>query len=341
VGREETSGILQALGTTFRADSATISMRHFSKGEIRMADRKYRLKGEQTEEGRLYYFGDLFIKTDNFKKSDPNKLPVLGGACEIVMNYMVNHPELVQGKPVFEPFAGSGPMGFLALKLGARHADFLDINPRAFRFQHENAQLNGFMSSEYSIYEDDIEHYEPRQKYDALFANPPFIPTPEAIKGTLHSNSGVDGNLLSDMLLRRLDDLLKPTGEALFYAFQIEDEEGPILLHSIRRYIKHRPVELTKGYEESAEFDVLISDYIETFPEQEQPIASWADRVAEMYGKHLNLNSYVVHIGPKTSDECHCTIRIYNGEKYGEGFFSGSAHSLAKGRALENQIHFS
>jgi tRNA G37 N-methylase Trm5 len=57
---------------------------------------------------------------------------------------MLNFPEVVRGKRLFEPFAGSGALGFMALKIGARRVDFLDINHRASDFQRENAQLNRF-----------------------------------------------------------------------------------------------------------------------------------------------------------------------------------------------------
>jgi hypothetical protein len=86
----------------------------------------------------------LIIKTEIFNKNDKLRILGLGSPQGSLMNHMLNFPEVVQDKEVFEPFAGSGALGFMALKVGARHIDFLDINPRAVAFQIENAALNHF-----------------------------------------------------------------------------------------------------------------------------------------------------------------------------------------------------
>jgi len=91
----------------------------------------------------------LIIKTESPFKKDPFRILGIGNPQISLMSYMLNSPEIVLGKDVFEPFGGSGPLGLMALKMGARYVEFLDINPRAVEFQAENAKLNNFNPDSY------------------------------------------------------------------------------------------------------------------------------------------------------------------------------------------------
>src|SRR4030042_839520 len=89
----------------------------------------------QGEEVINRFANGLAIKTEIWNKDDTLRILPLGSPQASLMNHILGFPEVVRGKYVFEPFAGSGALGFMALKLGARHVDFLDINPRASDFQ--------------------------------------------------------------------------------------------------------------------------------------------------------------------------------------------------------------
>jgi adenine-specific DNA methylase len=94
------------------------------------------VRGEEV----LYRFANgLAIKTEIWNKDDRLRILPLASPQGSLMNHMVGFPEVVRGKRLFEPFAGSGALGFMALKVGAQHVDFHDINPRASDFQLENA----------------------------------------------------------------------------------------------------------------------------------------------------------------------------------------------------------
>ena len=72
---------------------------------------------------------------------------------------------------------GSGVQGIVATRY-ARQVIAVDINPRAIRFSRFNAQLNGVTNHEArqgSLY-DVVEGLW----FDAILANPPFVPSPEA-----------------------------------------------------------------------------------------------------------------------------------------------------------------
>lgn len=293
-----------------------------------MAIQRFPIRKEEHTDHFLYNFEGLIIKTDRWDREESDRVLVLGRgtAVHVLMNYMYNHPELVRGKYVFEPFAGSGPLGFLAVKLGAKHSDLLDINPRAIQFMRENAARNGFDGSCYSIYEGDVETFQPSQKYDILFANPPFVPLPDGVGMPIHSNGGVDGNRFTHVIVSRLDDFLKPQGEAFLSVFQIEDQHGPIVLHGIKEHITNRHVELTRMRSRSFDFDEVVSEYMADVPNKHQAVITWSKILKDRYGERLCFNYYIIHIEREDSSPSRYTLREYQAEsddeKYGKGFYN-------------------
>jgi hypothetical protein len=131
----------------------------------------------------LFEFQGLKLKTDRFDRRDRWRIIFLGDACGIVMNYLVHNPGMVEGKTVFEPFAGSGPMGYFALKQGAPKADFLDINPRAIEFLRINAGMNGFMDAQVGIHRGDIHTFTPGRNVRSRVCQPSVHASPGNVRG--------------------------------------------------------------------------------------------------------------------------------------------------------------
>jgi predicted nicotinamide N-methyase len=158
-----------------------------------LLQRTHEVHGEQM----LYRFGNgLIVKTEHLGVKTPLRILGLGSPQNTLLNYMLNFPDTLSNKDAFDPFAGSGVLGLMALKVGARSVTFLDINPRAVEFQTENARLNHFTSKQFFCHEGDIRTFCPERKFDWLFANPPFVPTPGGITEVVHSNGGAEGNTL-------------------------------------------------------------------------------------------------------------------------------------------------
>jgi len=297
------------------------------------------VQGEQV----LYRFGNgLRIKTEIFRKNDRLRILPLGTPQGSLMNHMLNFPEVVKGKDVFEPFAGSGALGFMALKVGARHVDFLDINPRAVTFQVKNAALNDFPVSHYRSIEGDIATFSSDRKYDLIVANPPFVPTPDGIEGIITSNGGPEGNRFVAILLKRLEEFLRPEGQAFIYLFQIVRRGEPLVVDLILQYLDHRAVELTPSQAHPISFAVYCQTYSELFPTAEADIARWQSELIRRHGKELMLSHYVAHVGPRGAATTSYVIRNNFREKYGEDLLVpfGDDKELAYGRILENVVDF-
>ncbi len=296
---------------------------------------------EEYKDDQIFYrFGNgLVINTENIMKSDTLRILPLGNPQGSLMNYMLNNPEFVMGKDIFEPFAGSGPLGLMALKVGARYAEFLDINPRAVDYQTKNAKLNNFSSDYFKCIEGSIKTFTPEDKFDVIFANPPFIPTPDKIDGTITSNGGKEGNKFIEILFRRLDTFLKPEGEALVLAFQIAENGNPLIINLISQHIKRRSVEITPAQENFIDFNDYFEAYMELFPQNKEAVMEWKSNLNKIYGENLSLNHYVIHIHPRTEKETIYSIVDNFEEKFGTDLMLRyDEKELARGRVFENVI---
>ena len=305
-----------------------------------LLQRSREIQGEQV----LYRFGNgLTLKTEILRKNDRLRILSLGTPQGSLMNHMLNFPEVVKDKEVFEPFAGSGALGFMALKVGARHVDFLDINPRALTFQVENAALNELPRSCYRSVEGDIATFTADRSYDLILANPPFVPTPEAIEGTITSNGGPEGNRFVEILLKRLEELLYPDGQAFICLFQIVKHSEPLVVELILKYLQQRFVELTPSQARPISFAVYCQTYAEVFPGAKEDIARWQSDLIGRYGEELLLSHYVAHVGPRADGLTSYIIRDNFKEKYGEDLLVPfqDDKDLSYSRILEYVLDFS
>jgi len=302
-----------------------------------LLQRKREVRGEEV----FYRFANgLTIKSEVFDKEDPLRLLPLGSPQSGLMNHMVNFPGIVRDKLVLEPFAGSGPLGFMALILGARLVDFLDINPRASQFQRDTAELNQFSLDRFTSITADLANFIPNRKYDFIVANPPFVPTPDGIDGTITSNGGPEGNRFVEILFRRLEEFLQPNGEALIYLFQFVKNGQPLVGDLISKMLKGRLVELTPAQKHHISFEVYRAAYSKVFPDATEAIERWQCNLVQKYGKGLTLCHYIVHVGPHAAAASSCVFRDNFSQKFGKMHLvpSDDEEQLALGRVLENVV---
>jgi hypothetical protein len=289
---------------------------------------------------RYRFSNGLTIDTESFNKSDRLRILPLGNPQGSLMNHMLSFPAIVKDKQVFEPFAGSGALGFMALKAGAEHVDFLDINPRAAEFHAANAALNQLASGRFTSITGDIAEFVPKRRYGLLLANPPFVPTPEGIEGTITSNGGPEGNAFVEILLARLEDFLEPDGRALIYVFQFAKDARPLVLDLLARDVRRRPVELTPAQATPIPLETYLEAYRRLFPSESVAIDRWRTDLTERHGRSLALCHYVIDVGPQSDGATGCVMRENFAEKFGESFLvpSGDVFELAFGRVFENFV---
>ena len=247
---------------------------------------------------------------------------------------------MVRGKRVFEPFAGSGPLGLMALTQGAEHADLLDINPWAVGYQLRNAAASGIDRVRFSGLTGDVATHTPAERYQVVLANPPFVPTPDGIEGTITSNGGPDGNRSLEVLLGRLDEWLLPEGEAWVLMWQLVKEGQPLIGDRTGELIPTRPVVFHVGQAEAIPLEASCWAYRKLFPGHDDAIDVWQAALIAAHGSGLQECQYVMEVGPVSPEGGRSTVQHDFAEHFGADFIipAGPAEELAFGRAFENFV---
>jgi methylase of polypeptide subunit release factors len=104
---------------------------------------------------------------------------------------------------------GSGVQAFLAARHAARVVA-VDINPRALNLAAFGARLNRIAHVE--LREGDLFDPVAGERFDLVFANPPYVVSPET--GLLLRDGGMPGDSFSESLVRRAPDFLEHGGYA-------------------------------------------------------------------------------------------------------------------------------
>ncbi len=282
----------------------------------------------------------LCLTTDVLHKADAARILPLGGSTCALLNRMANLPDMVRGKRVFEPFAGSGPLGLMALVQGAAHADLLDVNPRAAEYQRRNAAASGIAPERLTARVGDVTTFAPPEPYDVVLANPPFVPTPDGIAGTLTSNGGPDGSRWAEVMLRRLDAWLRPEGEAWVLLWQIAKAGRPLIADRVEALLPARPAVFHVGQAEPIPLEASGWAYRKLFPRRRAAVDAWEADLAARHGAGLQECQYVLQLGPESSSPGACEMRHDFAEAFGAEFLipAGPPRELAFGRAFENLV---
>jgi hypothetical protein len=282
----------------------------------------------------------LVVHTDPFMRPDAGRILPVGGPQDMVMNRLVNLPQIVEGKRVLDAFAGSGVFGLMALRLGAAAVDFVDINPRAVRFTLENCARNGFAPDRYRAIQASVADLSNTHAYDLVLANPPFVMTPQGIEGTLTSNAGADGNEHTEMLMARLDELLAETGEAYVFVMQLVADGEPLMVRTLPRHLNQRAVTLTPVQEQTCPFEYYVEAYLQRFASKAAAVREWEHDLRARLGSDLGVQHYIVRVAPRGAGATTWSIIDNLASDYGAGFRypAGSERDMALGRVTENLI---
>ena len=286
------------------------------------------------------YANGLVVHTDPFMRRDRARVLPIGGPQDVMLNRLVNRPEIVAGRQVLDAFAGSGILGLMALKLCAAHVDFVDISARAIEFTIANCSRNRFPTASYGAALVSVAEFVPPRPYDVVLANPPFVMTPPGIDGTLTSQAGREGNDFVKMLLGRLDTLLTPDGEAYVYLLQLVTDGTPLIATWAAQNIGERSIKLTPTQVEATPFEHYVAAYILRFPGHEASVRRWERDLIERHAAPLGVQHYVMHVQPVRPGPTSWSIVDDLAIEYGEGFaYPATAHAdLALGRVAENFV---
>jgi len=123
---------------------------------------------------------------------------------------------------ILDIFAGSGCIGIAALKnIKNCWVDFVDIDDKAISQIKINLKLNRISKNKYKIYKSNLFEKLKNKKYDAIFANPPYVALErisEVDKEVLEKEpkialfAGRDGMVLIEKFFKKVKSHLKASG---------------------------------------------------------------------------------------------------------------------------------
>jgi hypothetical protein len=298
-----------------------------------------KVRAEAGEHWVFRFANGLEVHTDPFMRRDTGRVLPIGGPQDVILNRLAQKPDLVLGKHVLDVFAGSGILGLMALKLGAAHVEFVDINPRACEFASENCRRNGFAEGRWRVTRASVEDFQIARPADLLLANPPFVMTPAGIEGTLTSRAGADGNAFVEMLLRRHDELLAPAGESIIYLLQLVAGGEPLIARDLR-LVRNRRARFTPVQEVIAPLEHYTSGYLLRFPQHAEQVRKWDADLRARHGEDLGVQHYVLRLLPRGDEPTSWSVENDLAVEFGEGFVypAASLRDLALGRVAENFI---
>jgi len=173
---------------------------------------------------------DLLIATD-FEQTFSSE------GLEPVMYISEDSLALVCGAPrgkvsnVLDVCCGSGIQGIVALRHYAERATFLDLNPRAVRFTKFNLAFNGFSHRVDGLHLGNLYNsLPPSATFDAIVANPPFVPNPQGIAsgaGAMFGNGGDTGEDVFSAIVQGASQLLRSGGRLSVVSMAPNVEELP------------------------------------------------------------------------------------------------------------------
>lgn len=179
-----------------------------------------------TDSYRITTFQGLFFIV-NFESEDKDSFHVYIGLDSYRLSNCL--PARVQGK-VADFGTGSGIFAILSAARGAR-AVGVELNNAACQVARANVLLNGLSLEQVDIRNGDLWEPVAGEKFDHVFSNPPFVPTPADSQAPAYADGGEDGLKLIERLLSGLDDVLEPGGKATL-TFQIPGSQAKPSLFS-------------------------------------------------------------------------------------------------------------
>ncbi len=94
----------------------------------------------------------------------------------MVLEYLSTHPYVVKDRRVWDLGCGTGIIGLHALKLGASHVFFTDINPMAAKATLCTLEKNNVVSREDISVCDLDSCFRENFLFDTIIYNPPYLP---------------------------------------------------------------------------------------------------------------------------------------------------------------------
>jgi HemK-related putative methylase len=140
--------------------------------------------------------------------------------------------ETTSGKTILDLCTGGGIQAILGAG-NCKKVVGVEINPKAANVARFNCILNG-LDRKVEILQGDLYGPVASQKFDIIYANPPFVPVPPGLIYSVYGDGGIDGLKIIRRLLDGLDVHLKEGGQSIIVGDGIGDSENPFFVRQLK-----------------------------------------------------------------------------------------------------------
>ena len=180
----------------------------------------------------------------------------------------------IQGKTFLEIGLGSGVLSIFSLLKGAKYGTGLDINPRAKIFTGFNAMINS-VEDVLEIRDGNAENVFASvkgEKYDFVFSNPPFEPTPVGMDYYFNSAAGIYGLSFVEALMKDVDTILSDNGVFQMVTMAPGTKTEAFMIYDlVEKYLPNCAVEITLDLQPIT-YNDFVDRFVEIFNQDEAPI---------------------------------------------------------------------
>lgn len=187
---------------------------------------------------RFSRINDIYVVTDQDTYLELDQVFPMHAEQQFFLDEL-NREKMV-GAQALEIGLGSGVLSIGAAKAGAACVTALEINPRAKNYAGFNIMLNGVEDRVAIIDGDRQAIFKPvaGRRFDYIFSNPPFEPTPPGLDNFYHSDAGLYGLDFLEEIFKGLDEHLTDQGHAQIVTAAPGDANGPfMLINSAQKYL--------------------------------------------------------------------------------------------------------
>lgn len=172
---------------------------------------------------------------------------------------------------------GSGVQAIIASRF-SKKVTAVDISPRALNFCRFNAMLNNCSNIEFL--QGDLYKAVSGQKFDRIYVNPPFVPSPE--REVLYRDGSATGEDVLMRVLQGLPEYLKDGGLCQITTLLVLTGED--YNEKIASWItggKYDILTLANNYQDVLPYIFSHMDFSKPFPEYSKKLLSWFDSYQE------------------------------------------------------------
>lgn len=172
----------------------------------------------------LYYQGILLVTEQNpwYKNCLNRNTDVYIGVDSYLLAEKI---PFRRGAAVLDLCSGTGIQGMMAAKSASKVVS-VEINPKAYPLTCFNVKLNK-LDDVIEVRKGDLYSVlKEGEKFDCIYANPPFIPMLDTVEYPICGGGGEDGLMVLRKIWQGLPEYLRPNGEVVVFCECLGDEKG-------------------------------------------------------------------------------------------------------------------